>query len=76
MTQRLTRNFSLRMDDPDETMTETIKTTFQHTFKTGNILIDTVINATIIMVVGFATTSVGSLLQDFSLRRVFERILN
>ena len=76
MTQRLTRNFSLRMDDPDETMTETIKTTFQHTFKTGNILIDTVINATNIMVVGFATTSVGSLLQDFSLRRIFERILN
>ena len=64
------------MEDPQQTIVETIKTTFQHTFKTGNILIDTMINATIIMVAGFAATGVGTMLQDFSLRGIFERFLN
>ena len=64
------------MDDPQETIVETIKTTFQHTFKTGNILVDTMINATIIMVAGFATTWVGTILSNFSLRGIQERFLN
>ena len=63
------------MEDPQQTIVETIKTTFQHTFKTGNILIDTMINATIIMVAGFATTGVGTMLKDFSLRAIFKRFL-
>ena len=49
------------MDNPEATMVETIKTTFQHTFKTGNILLDTMINATTIMLAGFATAWIGSI---------------
>jgi hypothetical protein len=64
------------MEDPQDTIVETIKTTFQHTFKTGNILFDTMINATIIMIAGFATTWVGTVLSDFSFRSIQERFLN
>jgi len=53
-----------------QSMTETIKTTFQHTFRTGNVLWDTVINSFIIMFVGYITTWIGYVMGSFSLQGI------
>eukprot|EP00091_Calanus_sinicus_P022792 TRINITY_DN7413_c0_g1_i1.p1 TRINITY_DN7413_c0_g1~~TRINITY_DN7413_c0_g1_i1.p1 ORF type:complete len:139 (-),score=20.89 TRINITY_DN7413_c0_g1_i1:134-493(-) len=63
------------MDNPMQSMTETIKTTFQHTFRTGNVLWDTVINSFIIMFVGYLTTWIGFMTGSFSLQGIKNGLL-
>eukprot|EP00092_Neocalanus_flemingeri_P034878 GFUD01037953.1.p1 GENE.GFUD01037953.1~~GFUD01037953.1.p1 ORF type:complete len:647 (+),score=163.85 GFUD01037953.1:84-2024(+) len=58
------------MLDPMLSAAETVKTTFQHTFKTGNIIWDTIINSIIIMFVGYATTWIGYVIRSVSLERI------
>jgi hypothetical protein len=63
------------MDDPMQSLTETIKTTFQHTFRTGNVLWDTVINYIIIMFVGYVTIQLGFIMGSFSLKGIKNGLL-
>ena len=58
-----------------QSLTETIKTTFQHTFRTGNVLWDTVINSLIIMSVGYVTTWIGFIIGSFSLKGIKNELL-
>ena len=63
------------MSDPMLSLTETVKTTFQHTFRTGNVMWDTVINSVIIMCVGYATTWIGFIISRFSLGGIKNMLL-
>jgi len=49
---------------------ETLKTTFHHQFRTGNVVMDTAINGLIILVMGTLTASVGSVWQGLSWHRI------
>jgi len=62
------------MNDPSLTLTETMKTTFQHTFRTGNVVWDTIINSLIIMFIGYLTTWCGFLTSNLSWERIMSGI--
>jgi len=63
------------MEDPSATLTETMKTSFQHTFRTGNVIWDTIINSVIIMFIGYLTTWSGFFMNSLSLSRITNGIL-
>ena len=54
---------------------ETIKTSFLLNFRTGNVLLDTMINGLIIMAVGYVTTSMGAISRNFTLTKMREGFL-
>ena len=57
------------MDETDPAL-ETIKTSFLLNFRTGNMILDTMINGLIIMLVGYVTTSIGAFSRNFTLKSV------
>ena len=62
------------MDEMDPAL-ETIKTSFLLNFRTGNMVLDTMINGLIIMAVGYITTSMGSLSRNITMKSVRESML-
>ena len=62
------------MDEMDPAL-ETIKTSFLLNFRTGNMVLDTMINGLIIMAVGYITTSMGSLSRNITMKTVRESML-
>ena len=65
-------NCELKRMDP---ALETIKTSFLLNFRTGNVLLDTMINGLIIMAVGYVTTSMGAISRNFTLTKMREGFL-
>ena len=65
-------NCELKRMDP---ALETIKTSFLLNFRTGNVLLDTMINGLIIMAVGYVTTSMGVISRNFTLTKMREGFL-
>ena len=57
------------MEDPSSTLTEMMKTSFQHRFRTGNVIWDTIIDSLII------TTWSGFFMNSLSLNRIKNGIL-
>jgi len=56
----------------EETIIETAKQSFLFTFKTGNMVLDTVISGIIIMLASYVTTNIGNVARFFSLRGLQE----